>query len=163
MDRQPEQLPSPDTKEQLGLVTRDSMPTVSPSGTPRHPRDPWKGPQIDRSIHIPNFIPARYRIWGLIAAILLLVWGGYGVYVNDLLIPGKRGGGHLRDEPALLMFAALFCGALQLVSRVVDHYDRRNNEYKYQKFVRITDGATLVFLLLAFVGQFLKNALRWFG
>ena len=66
----------------------------------------------------------------------LLGWGGYGLYVNDLIIPMRRSNEdlHLHDEPAFIMFAAFLCGALVLLSVVIDHYDRRNNEHKYKDF-----------------------------
>ena len=69
---------------------------------------------------------------------MLLAYRGYGIYVNDLYIPGKHGPGiHLHDEPALIMYAAFICGTMVMLSVIVDHYDERDNEYKYQIFARV--------------------------
>lgn len=93
-------------------------------------------------MHIPNQVPLDKRLWSTAGAIGLLLWGGYGLYVNDLVIPLRRRRDiHLHDEPAILMFAAFMCGALVLVSVIVDHYDRRNNEHKYEKFSKPAGGA----------------------
>ena len=35
------------------------------------------------------------------------------------------------------MYGAMICAALVLMSVVVDHYDRRNNEGQYRTFARI--------------------------
>ena len=71
-------------------------------------------------------------------SIILIVYGGYGVYKNDLFIPGKRiKGVHLHDEPAILMYAAFICGCLVMLSVIVDHYDERDNEHKYKTFAKV--------------------------
>jgi len=85
----------------------------------------------------PNSVPLRQRIAYLIASTCLIAYGGFGLYANDLYVPGRRGiGTHLHDEPALLMVGALLCGVLIMLSIVVDHYDRRDNEFRYRQFAR---------------------------
>ncbi len=85
------------------------------------------------SNHVPNQIPLDKRVRNLLLSVALLAYGGYGIYMNDLWIPGRRGM-HLTDESALIMFAAFVCGSLVMLSVVVDHYDKRNNEQKYKAF-----------------------------
>lgn len=88
-----------------------------------------------KPIHIPNHIPLSQRCWSAMGACALFLWGSYGIYTNDLVIPLRRRNRiHLHDEPALLMFAAFVCGAMVLISVIIDHYDERNNEHKYKKF-----------------------------
>jgi hypothetical protein len=88
-----------------------------------------------KPIHIPNSIPLSQRFWSALGAGALILWGGYSLYVNDLVIPLRRRKDiHLHDEPAFLMFAAFICGALVLISVIIDHYDERNNEHQYKKF-----------------------------
>ena len=82
----------------------------------------------------PNNIPLKDRMVSKLFSVVLIVYGGYGIYVNDLCIPSRRGGFHLSDEPALLMYAAFICGSLVMLSVVIDHYDERDNEHKYQLF-----------------------------
>lgn len=87
--------------------------------------------------YIPNKIPFKERMMNKILSIILLAYGGYGIYINDLYISGKRGNGvHLHDEPALVMYAAFICGCLVMLSVVVDHYDERDNEKKYKRFAK---------------------------
>jgi len=88
--------------------------------------------------YVPNKLPLRERMINKLFSIILIIYGGYGIYINDLYIPGKRGNGtHLHDEPALLMYGAFICGSLVMLSVVVDHYDERDNEHKYRAFARL--------------------------
>ena len=88
--------------------------------------------------YTPNHIPANERILNLVFSILLAGYGAYGVFVNDLYIPGKRSKGiHLHDVPAWIMYAAIICACLVMLSVIVDHYDKRNNETNYKLFANI--------------------------
>ena len=90
--------------------------------------------------HIPNSIPLADRITNFIFSVILIAYGGYGIYINDLYLPGgrrSRGGIHLHDEPALIMYAAFICGCLVMLSVIIDHYDKRNNEHKYKTFAKV--------------------------
>lgn len=83
----------------------------------------------------PNHIPYKERAFNIGASLLLFVYGGYGIYINDLYLPGRRRRGiHLHDDPAWVMYGAFLCACLVMLSVVVDHYDKRNNEHKYRKF-----------------------------
>ncbi|WP_394136452.1 hypothetical protein [Aliivibrio fischeri] len=86
----------------------------------------------------PNELPKQLRITFISIAVLLFLYGVYGVYVNGLYIPGKRSDGILlKDEPALVMLGAFICFGLSLISMVVDHYDKRDNEYSYHLVLRL--------------------------
>jgi TRAP-type C4-dicarboxylate transport system permease small subunit len=83
--------------------------------------------------YTPNHIPANERVWNVISSIFLFLYGTYGVWVNDLYIPGKRSRGiHLHDVPAWIMYGAIICACVVMLSVVVDHYDKRNNETNYK-------------------------------
>jgi hypothetical protein len=88
--------------------------------------------------YTPNHIPPRDRwFYGLLAAALLL-YGGYGVFVDDLYIPVKRGPGlHFHGLTAWLTYAAMICAALGMISVIVDHFDTRNNETNYRLFTKL--------------------------
>lgn len=101
--------------------------------------------------YIPNEIDGGERSANLWLSLLLLAYGGYGVWQNDLWLPGKRGGLHLYDEPAWVMYAAMLCGCLVMVSVVVDHYDRRNNEKSYRLFAESTKAIGWILFALAVV------------
>ncbi len=88
--------------------------------------------------HTPNHIPANERGWNIVFSILLFAYGSYGIWINDLYLPGKRGRGmHLHDIPAWIMYGAIICACLVMLSVVVDHYDRRNNETNYRLFAQV--------------------------
>ena len=88
--------------------------------------------------YTPNHIPAKERIGHIVFSMLLFCYGSYGVWVNDLYVPGKRSRGiHLHDVPAWIMYGAIITACLVMLSVVVDHYDHRNNETRYRLFARI--------------------------
>lgn len=89
-------------------------------------------------VHVPNHIPRSERIANTVFSILLFAYGSYGVWVNDLYIPGKRSRGvHLHDVPAWIMYGAMICACLVMLSVVLDHYDSRNNERHYRTFAEV--------------------------
>lgn len=97
-----------------------------------------------KSTYTPNHIPKSERIQHVIFSILLFAYGSYGVWVNDLYIPGKRSlpgkrsrGIHLHDVPAWVMYGAMICACAVMLSVVVDHYDKRNNETNYRLFANV--------------------------
>ena len=85
--------------------------------------------------YIPNQIPSGERTSHVLLSLALFAYGSYGVRVNDLYVPGKHGRGvHLHDTPAWVMYGAMICACLVMLSVVLDHYDRRNNERHYRAF-----------------------------
>ncbi|MGQ4661623.1 hypothetical protein [Lysobacter sp. F6437] len=59
---------------------------------------------------------------------------------QSLILPWqqcKRRGVHLHDVPAWIMYGAIICACTVLLSVVLDHYDRRNNEKHYRMFASI--------------------------
>ncbi len=93
----------------------------------------------NKSRYNPNHIPTSERTINLVLSSILFVYGTFGVIADDLFIPSKRGPGtHLHGEQAYLMYAAFLCTVANLMSVVVDHYDKRNNETNYKLFARVT-------------------------
>jgi TRAP-type C4-dicarboxylate transport system permease small subunit len=91
-----------------------------------------------RDSYTPNHIPPNERVTNTLFSIFLLLYGGYGIWVNDLYLPGKRSKGiHLHDVPAWVMYGAFICACLVMLSVIVDHYDKRNNEINYKRFADI--------------------------
>lgn len=85
--------------------------------------------------YTPNHIPIEQRRQNICFSIALFAYGTYGIWVNDLYLPGKRSRGiHLHDVPAWVMYGAIICACLVMLSVVVDHYDHRNNERSYTFF-----------------------------
>ncbi len=105
----------------------------------------------DDNKYVPNEVPLKERWFNLLSSAVLLSYGTYGIWINDLYIPGKRGNGvHLHDLPAWVMFAAFFSAVVVMISVCVDHYDRRNNEVKYQWFARVVKLVGWGFFCLSF-------------
>ena len=82
--------------------------------------------------YIANEVPRQIRnMFGGIA-VLLITYGTYGVVNGEIYIPGKRTEGMtFVGEPVFVVFAAFVCLALALVVTIVDHHDKRDNEYQY--------------------------------
>lgn len=104
----------------------------------------------------PNEISAFDRGLNTFLSILLLLYGIIGLLVDDIYLPGKHTRGiHFHGTPAIIAFAGFMCFVLYLLTIVIDHYDRRNNERRYvqfRKFIRFM-GYTLL-LVAIFVDCF---------
>jgi len=86
-------------------------------------------------MHTPNLIPISRRVGSSLGALGLAAYGAFGIWIDDLLIPGKRSSLHLSGLPAWIMGLALLCAAAHLASVVIDHYDTRDNEARYRLFL----------------------------
>jgi hypothetical protein len=90
------------------------------------------------SEYVPNFIPEGVRTFNFFASVFLLLYGAYGIVVNDLYLRGKRGRGiHLHDGSASIMYMAFLCACVVMISVIMDHHDKRNNEHAYQSISRV--------------------------
>jgi hypothetical protein len=102
--------------------------------------------------HNPNHIPSGERTMNIIFSSILFLYGTFGVIIDDLYIPGnKRPGTHFHGEPAWILYGAFLCAVANMMSVVVDHYDKRNNETNYKLFARVTQIAGWTLFVLAFV------------
>jgi hypothetical protein len=105
--------------------------------------------------YIPNHIPAseRWLYFGL--SLLILTWGSYGLWVDDLIVPiGKRGRSmHFHGTAAVVMFCAMVAAILSLLAIVIDHFDLRNNELTYRRFAFFTQLVGCVLFVSAIVIQ----------
>ncbi len=108
----------------------------------------------------PNNIPLTVRIRNIIISFLFLSYGGWGLINNDLYLPSRRSGAgaHFHDIPLWLIFAAMSCAALSMISVVIDHYDRRNNELMYAHIATIFEWLGWLFFGLAFICKILTHS-----
>lgn len=84
--------------------------------------------------YLPNFISLSTRIFYFFATLGLIAYGAWGIWLDDLILPAKRGGVHLHGIDAWLMYIAFICACIVMCSIIVDHYDQRDNEIKYHYF-----------------------------
>ena len=62
--------------------------------------------------YTPNHIPVWTRVFYGLASPGLILYGAFGLWIDDLYIPGKRGPGtHLHGPAAWLMAAAMLMGS----------------------------------------------------
>lgn len=99
----------------------------------------------------PNSFNLGERVMNTLLALALLAYGAYGLFVDDLYLPGRRSrsGVHLHGTPAWIMYGAFICAAAVLLALVIDHYDRRNNEHHYETFKHWAGRAGLAFFVVA--------------
>lgn len=84
------------------------------------------------------------------AAVLLLAYGGAGLYYDDIYIPGKHSRGmHFHGVPAWIMFAAFVCASLNLLSVFADHFDKSDGDRMYHIIARTTQVAGWLFFACA--------------
>jgi MFS family permease len=82
----------------------------------------------------PNRIDLSTRVFHVLSSLGLLAYGAFGLWIDDLYVPGKRGKGiHFHGIAAVTMFFAMLSACVVLCSVVVDHYDRRDNESAYRR------------------------------
>jgi hypothetical protein len=105
------------------------------------------------------------RLLSFVFALLLLLWGGYGLYVDELLIPPLfEEAVSNTPRPTYLMFSAFICGAMMLTSRIINQYELKNHEPAQPSFARYVGWfggflfvAALLFYFLLQFGQALTR------
>ena len=86
-------------------------------------------------VYIPNSLSKKEILENIIFSILLIGYGAYGFYSGELLIPvSKREGVYVYGEGLLIANLAFLCGCLHMLSYIVDHYDKRDNEIYYHEY-----------------------------
>lgn len=98
--------------------------------------------------YLPNRLSILERLAYCVLALTLFAHATLGVYIDDLIIPGRRGNdnSHFHGWQAWLIACAIYLVVLSLISRIIDHYDKRNNEQRYRQFEQLawyTSGALI--------------------
>jgi hypothetical protein len=107
----------------------------------------------------PNSFSLGERVFNFVLSLVLLAHGASGFIYNrlDVSPPKQRLAIHLRDGPAWLMAAAMIVGACVLLSVVVDHYDKSNNENIYRLFRRSAVALGLCLVAASLASYFIKG------
>lgn len=118
--------------------------------------------------YIPNKVSLLVRMKNLIFSIILLVYGTIGLFAQKIYIPmpskysyRRDNGFWFYDEAAILIVGAFFCGILVMISVIVDHYDKRNNENKYRKFSSFFKILGYGLLSVAVITQIYQGITSW--
>lgn len=119
-------------------------------------------PTADKAKHVPNRFRREHLVWNVALAMCLVVFGVAAVYSNRLKLSSGRGSSLvvLSDGPMWLALGAMACGVLGLLSVVVDHLDRRDNERLYEAFRWITLRLGGVLLASALIVHFCVALMR---
>jgi hypothetical protein len=127
--------------------------------------DPYAKPgTYSREYYVANAVPLLQRIAYACLAVALVCYGAVGVLTDALWVPGRRTSGLvLAGIPAWLAMASLCIGALGLLSVVIDHYDRRNNEQQYRRFQSATRLLSLGCLVVAGAWHTWPHVMRLFS
>ena len=100
----------------------------------------------------PNVIPRGDRIVSVVASFVLVAYGIDALVKGDLYIPSSHGrGGHVYGLEAMYLCASMFCCAIHLMSKVIDHYEKRNNELLYAQVAMISAWFGWVFVASTFI------------
>lgn len=105
----------------------------------------------NKKLYKPNNIGIEIRTMNIFIALILIIYASYSVVKNNFYIPTKRGLLLFHDESAWLTLIVFFIAAINLLSVVIDHYDKRDNEELYRKFRKITFWLGWITLILSLV------------
>lgn len=104
--------------------------------------------------HVPNHIELDKRATYLALSALIIFYAVASLARDDFYVwlPSRRGrdiSEHLHGAAAWLAALATFSAAANMLSVVVDHYDRRNNETNYRAFAKWSLRSAVALLVLA--------------
>ena len=115
-----------------------SLRGVAPADTARKSHftegyDPVSG----KTAYKPNAVPVRERLARIALSAALVLFAVIALLADDFWIPtGKANSGpgiHLHGTAVWMMGSAVVCACVVILSAVVDHYDKRDNEHVYRK------------------------------
>ena len=87
-------------------------------------RTSWQGPN--------RYSSSQLFVW-LLVSTMLLALSAYALQAGEFLLPTKHGRSILLKGPSLWNAAlSLICASASMVTRVIDHFDTRNNEILYE-------------------------------
>ena len=111
----------------------------------------------DEKKHVPNQISLKARLVNFIVSSFFIIWGGYGVWQNDLVVVSGSGVRHhpytyhLINGAAITMYVGLLLVGACLISEIVDHYDKRNNEHIYHRIATLTLWPGVLLFVIGFL------------
>lgn len=112
--------------------------------------------------HVPNKFSRAHLLWNIALAMFLILCGAGAIYGNALRLPASRGRSIavLSDGPMWLALGAVLCGVMALLSVVIDHMDRRDNEREYAAFRWLALRLGGAFLASSLIAHFYLTLMR---
>lgn len=102
-------------------------------------------------VYRPNSVLFEARVLYTVLAAVLISHAAFGILNNEIYIPGKSSGIYLYGTSLWMMSGSLFLAGLALTSMVVDHYDKRDNEATYARFLKSTSYSAGTLYVMSFV------------
>ena len=107
----------------------------------------------------PNYVDLDTRAVCLSVSTVLIFYALWSIQNDDFFIwlPGRKNVGyiHLHGVPVWLACTSIFLACLSMISIVVDHHDKRDNEEKYRKFAKVALKTAIGFLAIAVLSDIL--------
>jgi hypothetical protein len=109
--------------------------------------------------YVPNTIVLKKRIVNFCVALAIMAYGGYGLYIDQLWVPlSKYASIRLIGIAAIFMFIAIICASIEMITEVLDHYDKRDNEHTYYKIANLFKYASYMSFAIAIFTGFSMGA-----
>jgi len=99
-------------------------------------------------------MPLWQRLLNIVTSFTLLIWGGNGLYHNDLSLPSRvaeDGFNHIQDGPLIMLFSSFVCFSLLLMSEVIAHYHKNKSKKVYFICLEIFSKLGWTLLLISLV------------
>jgi hypothetical protein len=101
----------------------------------------------------PNHIPLFDRINTVFSSLTILVMGSLFLVDNGLVLSKPSGWGWTFPSVVGNLFVfSMLLSVVTLLTKVVDHYDRRNNEAKYQRFAQASKIISMILFTWGGIG-----------
>ena len=106
-----------------------------------------------------NIVPGVNRFIYFMGSTILLTYGLIGLLNNDIYIPGKSssGGKHFRDYDAVLIYISFVFLSINFIARIIDHYDKRDNECIYKGIFNVSLVGSWFFFVYALANSSFKT------
>ncbi len=107
-------------------------------------------------VHYPNHISRPLRRKYVFQSLVISLYAVFGLYFGKIVLPARARSFEFEGFPAFVLVAAMLMAVVNMLSVVLDHHDRRDNEMNYEKFARITRVLGWVLLGLATILQVIQ-------
>ena len=103
--------------------------------------------------YIPNIVSRTERFIYAVLSLLLVIGGAAGLSNDDLLMVTRRHIYHLHGKEAAIMYGAYIFASLCMLTIIVDHYDKRDNEILYSFFSRFFGVIAVILMFLSMLAR----------